>query len=78
MTGDLVSEHQEVWPAHLVLQDDSSGNGIVGRWEGLARTWVRKGEEENWVAADRRTRKKEAGEGGMENPEGHQDHQEPH
>lgn len=62
---------------HLVLQNDSSGKGIVGRWEGLARTQVRKGEEEKWVTADRRTRK-EAGEGRMENPEGYQDHQEPH
>lgn len=70
----MVSEYQEGWPAHLVLKVDSSGNGIVGRWEGLERTQVRKGEE---VAADRRTRK-EAGEGGMENPEGHQNHQEPH
>lgn len=73
----MVSEYQEGWPAHLVLKVDSSGNGIVGRWEGLERTQVRKGEEEKWVAADRRTRK-EAGERGMENPEGHQNHQEPH
>lgn len=61
MTGDLVSEHQEGWPTHLVLQDDSSGNGIVGRWEGLARTQVRKGEEEKWVTADP-GRRRERGE----------------
>lgn len=34
----------------------------MGLWEGLARTQVRKGEEEKEATADRRTRK-EAGDG---------------